>query len=310
MDGTPGEVNLSSIDLNLLVLLNALIEEVSVTNAAERVGLSQPAMSHALRRIRRLFGDEILVRHGARSVLTPRAERLHAPLREVLARTAGLLRGGGFDPRTDVREVTVAMNSSAAFVVARGLAVAVAREAPGVRLRILTVRDPSDALFTQAGVDLMLLSESYPSDQPRHRLYGDEWVVVAGIDELADGTAVQLLAERPHVVYDSHRVLPAYDILRDHGVQPIVHTRVTDTLLPLRLISGSGFVGVHRRRVAEEFAREAPLWIADFPFPAAPLELDAVWNPWLGDPQFREWFQGLVERSVGAEGGAAGDAAA
>lgn len=292
-------VNLASADLNLLVLLDALIDEVSVTRAAERVGLSQPAMSHALRRIRKLFDDEILVRYGARSVLTPRAERLRGPLREVLHRTAGLLGQGGFDPRRDAREVTIAMNTSAAFVVGRELATALAEEAPGMSLRILTTRDLSDASFTQAGVDLMLMSEAYDTEQPRRRLYDDEWVVVAGRGDLTGTNAAQLLAERPHVVYESRRTLRPYDVLREQGITPAVHTWVADTLMPLHLIAGSDRVGLHRRRVAEAFAREAPLWLAPFPFPVGRLGLDVVWNPWLGDAQFREWFTGLLDRVVG-----------
>lgn len=291
-------VNLASVDLNLLVLLDALVDELSVTRAAERVGLSQPAMSHALRRIRKVFDDEILVRHGARSALTPRAERLRGPLREVLHRTADLLGQGRFDPLRDAREVTIAMNTSAAFVVGRDLTTALAAEAPGMSLRILTTRDLSDASFTQAGVDLMLMSEAYVTEQRRHRLYDDEWVVVAGWDDLTDGNAAQLLADRPHVVYESRRTLRPYAILREQGIEPTVHTRVADTLMPLHLIAGSDRVGVHRRRVAEVFARESPLWLAAFPFPAGPLGLDVVWNPWLGDAQFREWFTGLLGRAV------------
>ncbi|MDI3329437.1 MAG: LysR family transcriptional regulator [Micrococcus sp.] len=297
-DGAAVAVNLPSVDLNLLVLLDALIDEVSVTRAAERVGLSQPAMSHALRRIRRLFGDEILVRHGARSALTPRAERLRVPLREVLHRTAGLLGQGGFDPVHDDREVTIAMNTSAAFVIGRGLATVLAREAPRMRLRLITQRDPSDAAFTREGVDLMLLSEAYATEQPRRRIFEDEWVVVAGADDLTDGSAARLLAERPHVVYESRRALRPYVILREQGIEPVVTTRIADALMPLRLISGSERVGVHRRRVAEEFAREAPLWIAAFPFPAGRLGLDVVWNPWLGDALFRAWFEGVLDRAV------------
>jgi LysR family transcriptional regulator, nod-box dependent transcriptional activator len=291
-------VNLASVDLNLLVLLDALVDEVSVTRAAERVGLSQPAMSHALRRIRKLFDDEILVRHGARSALTPRAERLRVPLREVLHRTAGLLGPGGFDPRRDAREVTIAMNTSAAFVVGRELATALADEAPGMSLRIVTTRDLSDSSFTQAGVDLMLLSEAYATEHPRRRLYDDEWVVVAGRDDLMDDNAARLLADRPHVVYESRRTMRPYDILRERGIEPAVHTRVADTLMTLHLIAGSDRVGVHRRRVAEMFARESPLWLGAFPFPAGTLGLDVVWNPWLGDSVFREWFTGLLVRAV------------
>jgi LysR family transcriptional regulator, nod-box dependent transcriptional activator len=122
--------------------------------------------------------------------------------------------------------------------------------------------------------------------------------VVAGRDDLTDDNAARLLADRPHVVYESRRTMRPYDILRERGIEPAVHTRVADTLMTLHLIAGSDRVGVHRRRVAEMFARESPLWLGAFPFPAGTLGLDVVWNPWLGDSVFREWFTGLLVRAV------------
>ena len=82
-------MNLNSLDLNLLVALDALLREASVSRAAMRIGLSQPATSHALQRLRDLIGDPLLVRTGARMELTPRAQ--------ALARTAGA--GARPDPR-------------------------------------------------------------------------------------------------------------------------------------------------------------------------------------------------------------------
>ena len=81
---SPELARLASVNLNLLVPLLALVEERSVTRAAARVGLTQPAMSHALVRIRRLLGDEVLVRQGTRMVLTPRAVELADPLRQAI----------------------------------------------------------------------------------------------------------------------------------------------------------------------------------------------------------------------------------
>src|SRR5687767_125378 len=91
-------MNLSSLDLNLLVALDALLSEASVGRAASRIGLSQPATSHALRRLREVIGDPLLVRVGARMQLTPRAQALRAPLREALDRVRGLFVAEGFDP--------------------------------------------------------------------------------------------------------------------------------------------------------------------------------------------------------------------
>ena len=83
-------MNLNSLDLNLLVALDALLLEASVSRAAMRIGLSQPATSHALQRLRDLIGDPLLVRIGARMELTPRAQALRAPLAQALDQVRGL----------------------------------------------------------------------------------------------------------------------------------------------------------------------------------------------------------------------------
>lgn len=295
----PAAVNLATIGLNLLVLLDALVEEVSVTRAAERVGLSQPAMSHALRRIRRLLGDEVLVRQGSRSALTPRAERLRGPLREVLHRSADLLAGGtGFDPRRDARVVTVQTTPSTAYMLGRPLTTILADEAPNMRLRLMTSMDLSDSVFGSTGIDVMLLSEAQSTDFPRQRLFADDWVVVAGSEELTNETAARFLLERPHVLHESAQLMRPYLILREHDVHYTVQARTSDTFTLLQVISGSNRVGIHRRRIAEVFARQAPLWIADFPYAAGSIGMDVVWNPWLGDPSFRRWFQGILGRAA------------
>ena len=80
-------MNLNSLDLNLLVALEALLKDASVSRAAMRIGLSQPATSHALQRLRALIGDPLLVRSGARMELTPRAQALRGPLAQALDRS-------------------------------------------------------------------------------------------------------------------------------------------------------------------------------------------------------------------------------
>ena len=96
-------MNLASLDLNLLVALDALLREASVSRAAERIGLSQPATSHALRRLRDLMGDPLLVRAGPRMELTPRAEALREPLAAALAQVQGLFAEEAFDPAVSRR---------------------------------------------------------------------------------------------------------------------------------------------------------------------------------------------------------------
>src|ERR1700760_4302785 len=90
-------INLSSLALNLLVALDALLREANVSRAAMRIGLSQPATSHALQRLRDLIGDPLLVRNGSRMELTPRALGLRAPLAQALDQVRSLFVSDAFD---------------------------------------------------------------------------------------------------------------------------------------------------------------------------------------------------------------------
>lgn len=296
-------VNLSNVDLNLLVSLLALLEEQSVTGAADRVGLSQPAMSHALRRIRSLLDDPILIREGSRSILTPRAQGMLGPLRDILHRTSGLLGGEGFDPATSGRTVTVAMSPSMAYILAAPLTRLLGREAPGVRLRVFTTYDTSDAVFTAERADVLLLAEGYVTDHPRERLFDDEWVVIAGTSELTPENAVDVMWTWPHVVLDAEQLPRPYELLRQRGIEIDAQIRVNDWLLIPQFVAGERRVALHRRRAMERLAVYGGLTVVPFPFPLLGLGVDMVWNPWLGDDNFRGWLRDLLVQAASIRNG-------
>src|SRR5215216_5949678 len=109
------------VDMNLLPMLAALIEHRSVTKAANTVGLTQPAMSNALARLRRVLGDELLVRVGREYVLTTRAEALIAPVNSILETVSNqVLTPLTFDPATSDRAFRIAAASGAALTVLPG----------------------------------------------------------------------------------------------------------------------------------------------------------------------------------------------
>src|ERR1700733_14593485 len=104
-------MNLRAVDLNLLVALDALLAERHVTKAALRAGLSRPAMSNALNRLRHLFSDELLVRTSTGMQPTPRAVEWLEPLKNLLRQVERVLESdGGFDPRNSERAFTVRMS--------------------------------------------------------------------------------------------------------------------------------------------------------------------------------------------------------
>lgn len=127
---------LAGIDLNLLTALDALLGERNVTRAARRLGLSQPAASHALRRLRALLGDELLVRTSDGMAPTPRAVALREAVRTALEAAEVVLQAGppAFDAATAERTFAVAMVDQAAFLIMPRLMERLRRQAPGIRI--------------------------------------------------------------------------------------------------------------------------------------------------------------------------------
>src|SRR5918998_5782390 len=115
-------MNLASVDLNLLVTLDALLAEAHVGRAARRIGRSQPAVSHSLRRLRELLGDPLLVRIGSRMELTPRAVSLRESLPDALERVRSLLTAESFVPATSSRRFQVVIHDHLGDLVVPAIA--------------------------------------------------------------------------------------------------------------------------------------------------------------------------------------------
>jgi DNA-binding transcriptional LysR family regulator len=139
-------MNLNSLDLNLLVALDALLREGNVSRAAMRIGLSQPAASHALQRLRDLIGDPLLVRSGARMELTPRALALRAPLAQALDQVKALFVPDAFDPARSERQFRMMMPDLAVELLMPRFMEKITKAAPNVRIDVVPWRGSS--IFT------------------------------------------------------------------------------------------------------------------------------------------------------------------
>jgi DNA-binding transcriptional LysR family regulator len=172
-------MNLAALDLNLLVALDALLAEGHVGRAASRVGLSQPAMSHALRRLRDIFSDPLMVRVGARMEFTPRADSLRAPLAVALQQVRGLFRPDAFDPLRSERRFVMMMPDLVVDLLMPSLAVKVGERAPGVALEVIPWMAPGPAAADVVQAVDIILSCIGDGFQGFHRqtLYVDQDVL-------------------------------------------------------------------------------------------------------------------------------------
>ena len=167
-------MNLTSLDLNLLVALDALLLEANVSRAAMRIGLSQPAASHALQRLRDMLGDPLLVRTGSRMELTPRAQALRGPLAQVLDQVRGLLVPDDFDAASSERQFRLMMPDLAVELLMPPLMEKITKAAPNVRIDVVPWRGPSifTAEFART-IDLVISIGNAFSGFHQQRLYID-----------------------------------------------------------------------------------------------------------------------------------------
>jgi DNA-binding transcriptional LysR family regulator len=152
------ETNIAAVDLNLLVVLQALLAERHVTRAAARLGVTQPAMSHSLARLRDALGDPLLVRSKNGLQLTPRAAGLVEPLDRLLVDAGALFAAPkGFEPKTSTRRFRIATSDYMEIVLMPGLLERLGREAPNID--IVLVRHAGDGMsqLDEGEVDLSLL---------------------------------------------------------------------------------------------------------------------------------------------------------
>jgi DNA-binding transcriptional LysR family regulator len=162
------------LDLNLLVALDALLLEASVSRAAMRIGLSQPATSHALQRLRDLIGDPLLVRSGARMELTPRAQALRGPLAQALDQIRSLFIPDDFDAGRSERRFRLMMPDLAVELLMPPLMEKITQLAPNLRIDVVPWRGP--AIFTPEfarTIDMVISIGNAFSGFHRQRLYTD-----------------------------------------------------------------------------------------------------------------------------------------
>ncbi|MEV5238476.1 LysR family transcriptional regulator [Streptomyces cinnamoneus] len=289
-------------DLNLLVALQALLEERHVSRAAERIGVSQPAASAMLARLRRHFGDDLLVREGNRYRLTPLGQQLQEQTGGVLQLSDRLFATKShFEPATTEREFTLHVSDYAMAVLGPRLLTAFQERAPHARLRFRQFGTP-EAMHDEAGASavegLIAPRDSGVSGLPSLALFSDEWVVIAdqhhplthaapGADDIGGLRWVLGQFEPRDSRFMLHR-------LAEGGLQ-LKPEAVTDSFLALPLyVAGTDRVAVIQRRLTRAVPLPPSLRVLPCPFDAGPINEALWWHPVHTHDTGHRWFRILV----------------
>lgn len=304
-------MDLRSVDLNLLVALDVLVHERSVTRAARRMGLSQPAMSHALGRLRRLLDDRVLVRSGRGMVPTARVAELVGPVRKALTDLQGVLgERAPFDPAASERVFRLAAMDHAWVVLVPDLARLLAREAPGVRLDLLPYADATASDLESGAVDAAVLAG------PRHgrgvgfrraELYDDHFdcLVRRGHPGVGRRLTLKRYLALGHVLASprARRGGIVDQALQRRGLTRRVHVIVPHFAAAPFVVARTDLVATLPRGVARPFAEmlDLELYPPPFSFQSGPWYL--VWHErTLGDPALAWLRTQILERSRALQG--------
>ena len=298
-------MTLASLDLNLLVALDALLQQRSVTRAAAQMGLSQPALSASLARLRRHFGDELLTRVGNEYRLTPLAVQLKERARVALSGVERVFTAQPeFDPASADREFSLLVSDYMVAVLGDTIAEVLAAEAPRSRLRYVanTPERVDRAGQVLTGIDLLVIPHGFVTDLAHRDLYRDDWVCVVSADNTAVGGELTLdqLASLPWVVtyHGPTASTPAGRQLRMLGIEPHVQVVTENFLTVPGLVAGTERIGLLQRRLVDLLPLNAGIRALPPPFDAAPLIEAMWWHPMYDADPGHRYLRDVVVRAA------------
>ncbi|MEL7351399.1 MAG: LysR family transcriptional regulator [Cyanobacteria bacterium P01_A01_bin.116] len=295
-------MNLSGWDLNLLVVFDALITEQHLTRASERVGLSQPATSNALARLRKLTQDELFVRTKGRFQPTPVAIALAQQIQPALQQIdAALVQTKPFDPATSDRIFSLGMSDYTAFLILPELLKTLKSLAPKIAVQVRTgERDRLLKLLDEGKVDV--LCGVFPENIPWHqsqKLFEETFVCVCRQDHPQIGSEISLLqySEAEHLLVSvaGDRSGRIDRILQQQGLSRHVSVAVPHFLVAPFILAQTDLIAMLAKRVAERFAQRQALKLLPSPVALTGFSVVMRWHQSSQTHAEQVWLRSQIE---------------
>ena len=305
-------INFRTLDLNLLRVFDEVMTERSLTRAAHKLSLTQPAVSNALRRFRQAMGDELIKRSGQEMAPTPRALALWPAVREALRQLQEVLTPNNFVPAQARTTFVLAMADATAAVLVPGLIEVMDRDAPGVSIRVvpLTTRDPRRLLddeavdlaigyFPAALADLTARAQTGAAVAFAHqRVYSGNYVCVMRRDHpLSRGhlTLNRYCAARHLLVSFSGRPFDFIDeALAQLGRERRIVLTVNQFFTAGKVVANSNLLTVLPRHFVSVTGIADQLLLRELPFSMPTVHVDALWHHRLHRDGAHEWLRSTI----------------
>jgi DNA-binding transcriptional LysR family regulator len=293
-------MDIRSVDLNLLVIFDAMARHRSVSRTAEAVGLSQPATSAALARLRLLFDDALFVRAGAQMEPTPRALELAPAVQRVVhAIQSEILQEAAFDPPGAERSFTILTPDIGEVAFLPGVIRRLRQEAPHVRLQAVSRPRSAAAQALEAGqADLAVgfFPDLQKAGYFQQALFKTSYACIAcARNDAAPArmTAKQYLAARHIVVRPDGREHLLDQFLEDKGWHRHVTVELSHFMSLLALLPGSDLIATVPRDIATVVGRHVPLKEIELPFRTPQIQVQQYWHRRMQNDPANKWLRGL-----------------
>lgn len=295
----------NKLDLNLLVALDALLAECSITRAAARLHMSASAMSSALARLREYFDDDLLVQVGRKMEITPRAEVLRDAVRDVLMRIdAGVAAQPHFDAWQADREFLISVSDYTQAVVVPHALAAAARQAPQVRFNFVPQVDNPQRALERGEVDLLVIPQGMGSEHhPSETLFDERFscVVWSGSALARQPLTFEAYTAAGHVVMQP--VSPGgYSFetwfVQRYGVTRRVDVRTYSFIAAAQLVLGTDRIATVHHRLALQLQRMLPITLMEPPFPMAQMQQSIQWHKYRTHDPAIVWLRQLLHDAV------------
>jgi DNA-binding transcriptional LysR family regulator len=293
--------HIAGVDLNLVPALAALLDERHVSRAADRVGLSQPAMSRILQRLRRTFDDALLVSSRDGYALTPRAERIRYQLSGLVPQLEALFDAEEFDAATAQETYRVALSDYSVAAFGADLARTLRTGSPGSTLSYRLLDDDSFDHLSAGAVDLMILGRPAPSNLASELLFSDRFVCAVAADHP--------LARRRQLSSRDYLRCAHINIELGRGGQQFFEQALGDDrniavstpfhALAPDMLPGTDLVLTFPRRLATQFENSARIRIIEAPPELPQLSFYSVWHPRIDGDLSHRWLRDVVRSVAG-----------
>ncbi len=302
-------MRLNRLDLNLLVALDALLTERSITVAAERICLSQPATSGALSRLREFFDDELLIRVGSKMQPTPLGESLAEPVHNILMQIqATVERGVEFDPASYKRNFKFYIGDYNASVFMTHVAKRIAETAPGIQMEFFMPTNKPTEELERGHVDFMIMPRAVSHEaHPSMDLFSEGFVCISceSNDKVTDNMTVEDYMALGHVTvqFGTNRA-PSQDQLLlkiEHGLEPRTEI-ITSTFNAIpQFLPGTKRVATVYRHLAEHWQQFLPIKIVPVPVLLSEVTWAIQWHKFRDHDPGLKWMREQIVATAQAQ---------